>query len=214
LLQFFLQNRNKKVFLVLHFFVLFLFFDIYFIYYLPSPMKLIIAKPAAVATNINTAAPERTTITRAACIATGAARVNVVITAAASVRLTEGTHLCLCLWRRCDRDRRSCRMSHWNSLNDLNRRAENLKSRNRILLLGIDALATALHWAEGVELYQVGSDNTLSTSDVSACDDLLRALWSIFFGHHLMTGLAAVEGEPALRRDPELTILTSVLVRF
>jgi hypothetical protein len=94
------------------------------------------------------------------------------------------------------------------------RSGQNLKRRCGLLLLWVYALTTTLNRAVLVELYQVGSDNTLGTRDMTTAGNLLRALGGILFRHHQVAGLAAVEGKPTLRRHPELSVLASVLGRL
>ena len=56
---------------------------------------------------------------------------------------------------------------------------ENRDRSRSDLLTRVHTLVTSLHGAERIQLYQVGGDNTLSTSDVAARVDALRKLGSL-----------------------------------
>jgi hypothetical protein len=94
------------------------------------------------------------------------------------------------------------------------RSGQNLERWRGLLLLRVHTLVTSRNRTERVELYQVGSDDTFGTRDMTTAGDLLRALGGILFRHHHTARLAAVEGKPTLRRRPELAVLASVLVRL
>jgi len=152
---------------------------------------------------VNTSTPECTAIARAQPVSTMMCLSNFLITSTKSGFATPDTALHFSRRGRAGRRRRRSGSGF-----------QNLKRRSWLLLLWVDTLATTLNRAVWIELYQVGSDNTLGTSDVTTAGDLLRAFGGILFRHHQVTGLAAVEWKPALRRRPELTVLASVLGRL
>ena len=71
----------------------------------------------------------------------------------------------------------------------------------------IHTLAAVLHRADGVELDEEGLDDAVSTHDVVAGVNLLRALGCNLARHHLFTGRAAVVSEPSLCRRPQIATL-------
>jgi hypothetical protein len=190
---------------------LFCFFNLFL--YLPAPSERIIAHSTAAATDINTSTPESTTISRAHPVTTAAAIDDIIITVAVGVSVTEWAAIIftLCLFHL---GRGSYRWSDYDCRLRFRRSCKNRKLWSWFLLTRVNTLATTFNRTEWIELYQVGSNNTLGTSDMSAGSNLLRALRSILSGHNFVTGCAAIRLEPALWREPELAILASVLVRL
>jgi hypothetical protein len=88
---------------------------------------------------------------------------------------------------------------------------KNINRQDAFFLFRIDTLATTFNGAEGVEFHQIGTDNTLGTSDMSTSINALRALEGFFSSHNLATGAAAVRSNPSFRRMPKFIILRAIL---